>query len=130
MNTKLIMSVTAIFLVVISLSLTFAPDNVMHAFGIADSIIIRLVFQLLGAFYFAFAMLNWMAKGAIIGGIYNRPIAIANLSHFLIGGLALTKAVLGQNELPMIISVLAGVYMVAAGVFYVVMSRHPLPTTA
>lgn len=130
MNTKLIMSVTAIFLVVISLSLTFAPDNVMHAFGIADSIIIRLVFQLLGAFYFAFAMLNWMAKGAIIGGIYNRPIAIANLSHFLIGGLALTKAVLGQNELPMIISVLAGFYMVAAGVFYVVMSRHPLPTTA
>lgn len=130
MNTKLIMSVTAIFLVVISLSLTFAPDNVMHAFGIADSIIIRLVFQLLGAFYFAFAMLNWMAKGSIIGGIYNRPIAIANLSHFLIGGLALTKAVLGQNELPMIVSVLAGFYMVAAGVFYVVMSRHPLPTTA
>jgi len=130
MNTKLIMSVTAIFLVVISLSLTFAPDNVMHAFGIADSIIIRLVFQLLGAFYFAFAMLNWMAKGAIIGGIYNRPIAIANLSHFLIGGLALTKAVLGHNELPMIFSVLAGFYMVAAGVFYVVMSRHPLPTTA
>jgi hypothetical protein len=130
MNTKLIMSATAIFLVVISLSLTFAPDNVMHAFGIADSVVIRLMFQLLGAMYFAFAMLNWMAKGAIIGGIYNRPIAIANLSHFLIGGLALTKAVLAQNQLPMIMSVLAGFYMVAAVVFYMVMSRHPLPATA
>jgi len=130
MNTKLILSVTAIFLGLISLSLTFAPDNVMHAFGIADSVVVRLMFQILGAFYFAFAMLNWMAKGAYIGGIYNRPIAIANLSHFLIGGLALTKAAFAQKELPMIISVFAGFYMVAAIVFYMVMSTHPSPKTA
>lgn len=130
MNTKLIMSVTAIFLALISLSLTFAPDHVMHAFGIPDSIVVRLMFQLLGALYFAFAMLNWMAKGAIIGGIYNRPIAIANLSHFVIGGLALTKAVIGNHQLPLVLSVLAGIYMVAAVVFWLVMSRHPLPASA
>ena len=130
MNTKLIMSVTAIFLALISLSLTFAPDNVMHAFGIADSIVVRLMFQLLGAFYFAFAMLNWMAKGAYIGGIYNRPIAIANLSHFLIGGLALTKAIFAHNDVPKIIYVLAGFYMIAALIFYRVMTTHPVPKAA
>jgi len=30
--------------------------------------------QIIGSFYFAFAILNWMSKGSIIGGIYNRPI--------------------------------------------------------
>ena len=130
MNTKLIMSVSAVFLVLISLSLTFAPDNVMHAFGVADSPVVRLVFQLLGALYFAFAMLNWMAKGAHIGGIYNRPIAIANVSHFFIGGMALIKAAFSNDQLPLAIPVLAGFYMVAALVFYLMMSTHPLPKTA
>jgi len=35
-----------------------------------------------------------MAKGVIIGGIYSRPIVIANLAHFLIGDLELIKAVI------------------------------------
>jgi hypothetical protein len=130
MNTKLIMSATAILFAVIGLSLTFAPDNVMHALGIDSSIPVRLLFQLLGAAYYAFAMLNWMAKGALIGGIYNRPIAVANVAHFLVGGLALTKAAFSHDQLPLIISVLAGFYMVAALVFYKVMSTHPLPKTA
>lgn len=130
MNTKLIMSATAILFAVIGLSLTFAPDNVMHALGIDNSIPVRLLFQLLGAAYYAFAMLNWMAKGALIGGIYNRPIAVANVAHFLVGGLALTKAAFSHDQLPLIISVLAGFYMVAAVVFYKVMSTHPLPKTA
>jgi hypothetical protein len=81
--------------------------------------------QFLGAAYFAFAMLNWMAKGAIIGGIYNRPIAIANLSHFVIGGIALTKAVLSNHQLPLIFSIMAVFYIATACIFGLVISRHP-----
>ena len=44
--------------------------------------------QIIGSLYFALAILNWMSKGSFIGGIYNRPIAIANLTHFVIAGLA------------------------------------------
>ena len=125
MNTKLIMTSTAILLAVLGLSLTFAPDNVIVLLGINDSIIIRLILQLLGAAFYAFAMLNWMAKGAVIGGIYNRPIAVANLTHFLIGGIALTKAVLSNHQLPLFLSVIAGIYSITACVYGFVISHHP-----
>lgn len=119
------MTLTAILLAVLGLSLTFAADNIIVCLGIANSVPINLIFQLLGAAYFAFAMLNWMAKGAIIGGIYNKPIAIANLSHFLIGGLALTKAVINNPQLPVIFIILAVVFIIVAGVFGIINSRHP-----
>lgn len=125
MNTKLIMTSTAILLAVIGISLTFAPDNIIVLLGINNSIVIRLIFQLLGAAYFAFAMLNWMAKGAIIGGIYNRPIAIANLTHFSVGGIALIKVVFSNHQLPVILSVMGGFYFITACIFWLIISRHP-----
>lgn len=130
MNTKLIMTVTAILLAAIGICLSFAPDNIIALLGINPNIALRLVLQLLGAMYYAFAMLNWMAKGAAIGGIYNRPIAIANLTHFFIGGMALTKAAFSNHQLPTIISLLAGFYIAAAIVFGFMISRHPGKTTA
>jgi hypothetical protein len=130
MNTKLIMTSTAILLAAIGISLTFAPDIITRLLGINESIELSLILQLLGAAYFAFAMLNWMAKGAIIGGIYNRPIASANLTHFLIGGIALTKAALTNNQIPLILSIMAGFYMVAACVFGLLISRHPSAAAA
>jgi hypothetical protein len=130
MNTKLIMSSTAIFFAILGISLTFAPDYVTLILGIDNSPVLRLVLQLLGATYYGFAMLNWMAKGAHIGGIYNRPIATTNLCHFIIAALALTKAVVSNNQLPLIFSVLAVFCSVAAVVFGYIISRHPSTATA
>jgi hypothetical protein len=130
MNTKLILSLTAILLAAIGICLTFAPDNVITFLGINDSMVVRLLLQLLGAAYYGFAMLNWMAKGALIGGIYNRAIATANLTHFLVAGLALTKAALTDQQLPVIFPILAALFMIEAGVFALVISRHPIATAA
>ncbi|MCX2495274.1 hypothetical protein OQX63_17420 [Pedobacter sp. PF22-3] len=126
MNTKLIMTLTAILLAIIGIFLSFAPDLVMSSLGISSSAIITLILQLLGAAYCAFALLNWMAKGALIGGIYNKPIAIGNLTHFLIAGLALTKAVLHNPQLPVVLSILAGCFLILACVFGIISSRHPV----
>jgi hypothetical protein len=126
MNTKLIMTSTALLYATISIGLIFAPDEIMRLFGINDSVGLSLIVQLLGAAYFGFAMLNWMAKGAIIGGIYNRPIAIANLSHFLVGGLALIKVAFGNHHMFLVLPIIACIYIIAAGVFGILMSRHPL----
>jgi len=130
MNTKLIMTITAILLAVIGIGLTFAPDNIIALLGINDNVVTRLILQLMGAGYFAFAMLNWMAKGAIIGGIYNRPIGVANLTHFSIGGIALIKVVLHNHQLPVALSIMAGFYVVMACVFGVIVSRHPGPVAS
>tara|TARA_B100000795_G_C22758264_1_gene422450 strand:- start:769 stop:1020 length:252 start_codon:yes stop_codon:yes gene_type:complete len=47
----------------------------------------------MGAMYLGFAMLNWMAKGPLIGGIYDKPIAVGNFMHFGVGALALVKII-------------------------------------
>lgn len=130
MNTKLIMTVTAILFAAIGITLTFAPDYVMTLMGIAPNKGIELILQLLGGAYYGFAMLNWMAKGAIIGGIYNKPIAIANFVQFLIAGMALTRASFSNNGLPKIVGVLGGFYIVCAITFWVMMSKHPEPKSA
>jgi len=124
------MTSTAIFLAAIGISLTFAPDNITRLLSLNESIELSLILQMLGAVYFAFAMLNWMAKGAIIGGIYNRPIASANLSHFLIGGIALMKVALSNNQIPFTFLIMAGFYIVAACVFGLLISRHPSAAAA
>ena len=127
MNTKLIMTLAALFLAAMGIVLTFAPQNVMLILKLKDPQALSLIIQLLGAVYYAFAMLNWMAKGAIIGGIYNRPIAVANFTHFFIGGIALSKAVLSDHNLPVALSIIAGIYIILAVVFGIIMSRHPQP---
>lgn len=126
MNTKLIMTLTAILLTIVGLALSFAPDMVMRSLDLSSSAIVMLIIQLLGGAYFAFAFLNWMAKGALIGGIYNKPIAIGNLTHFVVAGLALTKAVLNNPKLPVIFSILAGCFVILACLFGAIISRHPI----
>lgn len=71
--------------------LTFMPDEIISSLNITPNPISTLTFQLLGALYLGFAMLNWMAKGSLIGGIYNKPIVVGNLMHFGVGALALVK---------------------------------------
>jgi hypothetical protein len=76
---------------VAGLALSFAPAEVVSAFGV-DAIPVVVFAQLTGALYLGFAILDWMARESTIGGIYNRPLALGNFTHFLVGALALLKA--------------------------------------
>lgn len=125
MNTKLIMMLSAIFLAAIGIIFTFLPKEASDFIGISSEKSAQLILQILGALYFSFAMLNWMAKGAIIGGIYNKPIALANLTHFVIVALALLKAM--SNAPLYFIVPLAVVYSVFAILFGIIFFKHPGP---
>lgn len=125
MNTKLTMMLSAIFLAAIGIVFTFLPYEAANFIGMSSEKTIQLILQILGALYFSFAMLNWMAKGAIIGGIYNKPIAIANFTHFVVGALTLVKTVLNNPTLPYFIWILAGVYSIFAILFGVIFFKHP-----
>jgi hypothetical protein len=126
MNTKLIMTLSALFLALIGLTLTFLPEEIMKLAGVPSSKTFLLILQILGALYFGFALLNWMAKGSTIGGIYNRPISIANFTHFLIGGLALIKGLMNNLDLPFVVWILTGLYSIFAVLFGFVFSRNPV----
>lgn len=126
MNTKLIMTASAFLLAVIGLGLTFTGSEIATYLLIGSTPALQLLVQLLGALYVAFALLNWMARGAVMGGIYNRPIAIANFAHFLIGALALLKGLASHPGLPGVLWVLAGFYSLFALLFGAVFFRAPV----
>ena len=117
---------SALFLACTGISLTFLPAEIAGYINSDVSTPLLILFQILGALYLAFAMLNWMAKESVIGGIYNRPIAIANFTHFLIGGLALIKVVSKDDSLPVGFPIVAGVYALFAILFGVIFYTHPV----
>ncbi len=125
MNTKLIMTLSAAFLAAMGIAFIFLPQEIAAATNSGSGVTANLVFQALGALYFGFAMLNWMARGAIIGGIYNRPAAVANFTHFFIGALALIKAVPQSHNLPPLIWAVTFGYAVFATLFGFILFRHP-----
>ena len=95
MNTKSLMTLSAMILALVGISLIFLPNEILDYLELSVSETLQLLMQIIGSLYFALAILNWMSKGSLIGGIYGRPIAMANLTHFVIAGLALIKRSVG-----------------------------------
>jgi len=95
----------------------FAPDQLMTLLNVPRSDSLLVVIQLMGALYFSFALMNWTAKDSAIGGIYARPVSLANFSHFLIGTLLLIKYQLSHPfSLPITLALV--VYTMFASLFY------------
>ena len=126
MNTKPLMTLNAIILALIGISLIFLPKEILDYFELSASGTLELLMQITGSLYFAFAMLNWMSKGSIIGGIYGRPIAIANLTHFVIAGLSLIKGIMANPGLSYVIWSIAIAYSIFAILFGIVTFNHPV----
>jgi hypothetical protein len=126
MNTKSLMTLSALTLALIGISLIFLPKEILDYLELSVSETLQLLMQIIGSFYFAFAILNWMSKGSIIGGIYNRPIAMANLTHFVIAGLALIKGIVANPSLSYVIWSIAIIYSMFAIFFGIVAFRHPV----
>ena len=126
MNTKLLMTLSAMILALIGISLIFLPNEILDYFQLSVSETLQLLMQIIGSLYFALAILNWMSKGSFIGGIYNRPIAMANLTHFVIAGLALIKGILATPSLSYVIWSITIIYSIFAIFFGILAFKHPV----
>ena len=76
----------------LGLAASFGPGELLVVAGVTPTGGLRALVQVAGALYLGFAMLNWMSKDSVIGGIYGRPTTMANFLHFFAGGMALLKA--------------------------------------
>ncbi len=124
MNTKLLMIISALLLAVCGILWQFAPHEILNYFKVESNAILPLFVQIIGALYLGFAMMNWMAKGVLIGGIYARPLAMGNLVHFSVGALALLKYALSASN--SVVWIAAIIYSILAILFGVVLFTHPL----
>ncbi len=121
---KLLMIVSALFLFVAGLALTFAPDDMIHRAGGVHGPLLTPLAQVCGALFLGFAILNWMAKDNLIGGIYSRPVAMGNFLHFFVVAMALVKSFSGLPHSLGLGALLAFYVSFAVG-FGLVILRHP-----
>jgi hypothetical protein len=119
-STRLLMTASAAVMAAAGIAGSFLPDEILAGLGVARGGPSTTIMQVLASLWLAAAMTNWMARGNAFGGIYGRPIAVGNLTHFAIGGITLAKMVAGGGA-PLPLVVAAVVYTVFAAAFAVVM---------
>jgi len=109
------MASSALVMAALGVTATFLPQEIIDALG-GNGRTLPLLVQVLGATYLGFAMLNWMAKESLIGGIYSRPVSMGNFLHFAVAGIALVKAV-AAGERAVATLVCTAIYVVFAVAF-------------
>lgn len=129
-NTRLLMASSGAAMGMLGVALTFLPHEIAGVFAISPAGALPLFLQLLGALYFAYGMLNWVAKANPMGGIYGRPIGMANLVHFTIGGLTLAKGVMTSPPAVPLIAVTAAYGLFAILFALVVFGPPPFTKSA
>ncbi len=125
MKTKLLMISSALFCSIIGILLSFLPNEIAEYLSVEPTIITILFLKILSALYLGFGILNWMAKGTLIGGIYNRPIAIGNFMHFAVGAITLIKEIPNIQTHSEIIIFLTVFYLIFALLFAYVFMTNP-----
>ena len=124
MHTRLLMMFSAIFMALLGLATSYFPDKVLATHGTVPDNATLLLVQMMGAVYLGFALLNWTARGVLIGGIYARPVALGNFLHFAMVGVMLTRAAITHGVVQLATS--AFVFSVFAIWFGIVLFRPPL----
>ena len=106
------------------IALSFFAGELLNYLSISDSKIFVLILQIMGSLYLGFALLNWMAKANLIGGIYSRPVAIGNFMHFVVSSIALLKFYFVNTEMRIAL-IAAIIYLLFAIAFCLVVFGNP-----
>lgn len=124
MKTKWLLSSSAVMMGLFGLAGTFLPEEISKILEIDPSPITLILLQIIGGLYIGFAMLNWFTRSALIGGIYNKPVVLGNLIHFIVVFFALIRQLAEQFHF--IFVILTFVYLGFAVWFTLVMRSNPL----
>lgn len=97
MQPRLLMTLSASFMAAIGVATSFLPQEIISHFGRSPEPLGIALVQIMGALCLGFAILNWMARGNLIGGIYSRPVALGNFMQFGIVAIVLIKSAMAGN---------------------------------
>ena len=125
MRTSALMSSSALFMGILGIAASFMPQEILTHLGTMPNASAALLVQTVGALYLGFAILNWMARNVIIGGIYARPVALGNFLHFAMVSLTTGKAIATVAVGSRVLLAVCCVYMAFAVWFGLVLFTHP-----
>ena len=89
---------SALWLGIAGFALLFAPDAVLPRLIAGYPSSGLWLGQLLGAAWLGLAALNWINRRLILGGVFGRPIVLANAIHYFVSAMVLIRAVIRQPE--------------------------------
>lgn len=95
---RIILSASALILFAVGAASLFGADDLARSL-LRSAPAGEPIIQVAAGGLLGFAILNWMSRGARVGGIYMRPLTIGNSLLFAVGGLSLAKA-LSSGRLP------------------------------
>ena len=125
--TRWLMMLSAAFLAALGFATFYMPERVLGVHGTVPDNATLLLVQMMGALYLGFAILNWTARGAIIGGIYARPLALGNFLHFVLVTTLLAKAAYTFGVLQLAVSALVfGAFAISFGLVLFKNPRQPV----
>ena len=125
MHSTLISRVSAGLLLVGGLGLLFAPDVILPRLipGYPEA---GLWFgQLLGAAWLALAVLNWLSRTSLLGGIYGRSVVLPNAAFYFIATMVLIKA-MSAHTMPAWVRIVMFPVALMAGVYSWLLFRGPM----
>ena len=112
MTSRIVSSASALVLAALGGVLLFAADELLPRLVPGVQAEAAWIGQVLGAAWLGLAALNWLSRGSVLGGIYGRPIVMANAVMYFITTTAVVKAPFAGARLaaclPVIFAVLYG----------------------
>lgn len=123
-SSALITRASAALLACGGIALLFMSDSILPALAPGTPDHAAWLGQLAGAGWLAIAALNWLGKSTLIGGIYGRPLVLANLILCFISTMVLLRGV-WDAATPPALWWLAVPFVVMTVVYGVVLFKGP-----
>ena len=116
--------ISALVLLLGGLALLFAPDVLLPALAPGFPPGAAWLGQLLAAAWLGVAALNWLQRAAVLGGIYGRPVVLANGALYLVSALSLLRALLG-GAAPLVVWLVCAPAALLAVAYWALLLRGP-----
>ena len=113
---NLLLSASAIVYFVAAGAALFLPQELLNLGGAEVNPLNETLLQVLASALLGFAMLNWMNRYSRVGGIFGRPLVMANFAHTFSAGATLVKLVV-PSAFAWPVVVVAGLYVSLALAF-------------
>ena len=123
LSSRALMSASAAVMALLGAAGSFLPEESLRFLGSEPDTPTIILVQVTAALYMGFAILNWTARGSVIGGIYGRPVVLGNFLHFAVVAALFIKASIVHQTAGLILITIA--YTSFATWFGFVLFSHP-----
>ena len=120
--------ISAIVLLLGGICLLFASDALVPMLAPGTPRSATWPGQLVAAGWLAVAALNWLSRGAMLGGIYGRPVVSANLVLYFVTAMVLLRTAL-DNDVHPLIWIATVLHVLLAGIYGWLLFRGPFEQT-